>query len=460
MTEVRAGIYVRISHDPTGKKAGVTRQDEDCRELCARLGWPVTAVYVDNDVSASKDRVGEDYGRLLGDIESGVINAVVAWHSDRLYRRVLDLEQLIGIVEAHRTQIQTCQAGELDLSTPTGRMLARLLGIVARHEVEHKAERWKRGFLQRRQEGQPITFGPRHFFFERDGQTHRAEEVEHKNWIRDMVLGDVAPWTISQELNGAGVLTTMGNLWKPPSVRKTFSSAKLAGLVVMRGEIIGTGDWEPIYDRATWEAMRTRLGSKERRAIPPRISLLLGILFCLLCETRMEGYRQRTGKRAYRCPPKPYPGCGRVSIAAEETEEIVEAYARAKFNDDRFRAAIVARSTMAGGVELAAEIDQLEARLAEMEGVLADPNAKSVAAVSRAMDKLAGEIGAKREKLSRMSPVVLPAFGEWPDDLQARSSLISVAVGRVMIAPHPTSGGRAPDGSYFFPERIRIEPAA
>ena len=38
--------------------------------------------------------------------------------------------------------------GEVDLSNPTGRLVARMLGAAARHEAEHKAERQKR---QRRQ---------------------------------------------------------------------------------------------------------------------------------------------------------------------------------------------------------------------------------------------------------------------------------------------------------------------
>lgn len=36
----RAAIYVRISEDRQ-ERAGVQRQEEACRELCARRGWRV-----------------------------------------------------------------------------------------------------------------------------------------------------------------------------------------------------------------------------------------------------------------------------------------------------------------------------------------------------------------------------------------------------------------------------------
>jgi hypothetical protein len=49
-THARAALYVRISSDRGGAGLGVARQEEDCRALCARLGWRPVEVYADNDV--------------------------------------------------------------------------------------------------------------------------------------------------------------------------------------------------------------------------------------------------------------------------------------------------------------------------------------------------------------------------------------------------------------------------
>jgi DNA invertase Pin-like site-specific DNA recombinase len=48
----RAAIYCRISLDRAGAGLGVAPQQEHCRELAKRLGWPVADVYFDNNVSA------------------------------------------------------------------------------------------------------------------------------------------------------------------------------------------------------------------------------------------------------------------------------------------------------------------------------------------------------------------------------------------------------------------------
>jgi site-specific DNA recombinase len=62
--------------------------------------------------------------------------------SPRVLEEVIDLHDKRGIALATVT-------GELDLSSPTGRMLARMLGAAARHEAEHKAERHRRAGLQK-----------------------------------------------------------------------------------------------------------------------------------------------------------------------------------------------------------------------------------------------------------------------------------------------------------------------
>lgn len=56
-TPVRIAIYARVSDGRAGEAAGVARQLELCRRLCERRGWPVTAEYVDNDLSGSKPGV-------------------------------------------------------------------------------------------------------------------------------------------------------------------------------------------------------------------------------------------------------------------------------------------------------------------------------------------------------------------------------------------------------------------
>src|SRR5437588_10523727 len=96
----RAAIYCRISLDRAGAGLGVTRQEQDCRALAERLDWPVVGKpYVDNDVSAYSGKPRPQWQRLLGDIESEAVDAVICWHVDRLTRSPRELEDVIELAD-------------------------------------------------------------------------------------------------------------------------------------------------------------------------------------------------------------------------------------------------------------------------------------------------------------------------------------------------------------------------
>ncbi|HYA01279.1 MAG TPA: recombinase family protein, partial [Candidatus Binatia bacterium] len=136
----RAAIYARISRDRAGAGLGVDRQAAECRELATRRGWDVVATFIDNDISAFSGKVRPQYEALLGAIEGGRVEAVLAWHNDRLHRSPKELERFIDLVEHHKVAVAVVQGGDYDLTTSNGRLSARIVGAVARHESEHKSE--------------------------------------------------------------------------------------------------------------------------------------------------------------------------------------------------------------------------------------------------------------------------------------------------------------------------------
>src|SRR6266571_9410665 len=138
----RAAIYVRISRDPAGDMLGVQRQEPPCRELCERLSWEVVEVYTDDDVSAYSRRHRPAYERMLAGVRAGHVTAIVAWAADRLTRKPAENEAIIDLAERHGVKLATV-TGEYDLGTPAGRLHFRQLGIIARYESEHRAERLK-----------------------------------------------------------------------------------------------------------------------------------------------------------------------------------------------------------------------------------------------------------------------------------------------------------------------------
>ena len=74
---VKAGVYTRISSDPSGERAGVERQRADCEAHCKARGWEVVDVFCDNDASAYGRKPRLAYERMLAAVESGSIDAIV-----------------------------------------------------------------------------------------------------------------------------------------------------------------------------------------------------------------------------------------------------------------------------------------------------------------------------------------------------------------------------------------------
>ena len=88
-------LYARISEDRAGEMLGIKRQLEDCEKYANLKGWPVADRYFDDDISAYSGKPRPAYRRMLDDIASGQIDAVVVWHQDRLHRNPKELEEFL-----------------------------------------------------------------------------------------------------------------------------------------------------------------------------------------------------------------------------------------------------------------------------------------------------------------------------------------------------------------------------
>lgn len=273
---LRAAIYTRISNDPNGEQLGVTRQLEDCAALAERLSWQVVATFSDNDISAFSGKTRPDFEALLGAMKRGEIDALICWHTDRLYRSLKDLVRLLDV--AAGVQIKTVKGGDLDLSTPTGRMLATILGGVAVQESEHKGERQRAANVQRAASGRWQTAN-RAFGYTLDGQPLEPEASAVRKAVRDVLAGKSIQ-QVSREWNAAGLKTTLagqerkdanGNVikvldgkWNGPRVRRLLVNPRYAGWRMYRGKVVGRGDWTPLIDVDTHNGLVAYLSDPSR----------------------------------------------------------------------------------------------------------------------------------------------------------------------------------------------------
>lgn len=317
----RAAIYCRVSQDRSGEALGVDRQAALCEDKARSLGWVVAARYVDNDTSASRGS-RPAYQRMLQDIRDDKVDGIVAWQFDRLWRQPAQLEELLVLVEAKRTQIHVVVSGDVDPATSTGRLVARLFGAFARREVEQLAERTTAGKADAKRRG-GYTGGPAPFGYRvvplvmrADGRPLEVvpEAAEALQEAAAHLLSGGSLRQAARRLAQRGVRTSRGSVLDGTGLRKALTNPSTAARADVNGEFVPTS-WEPLLDYETWLALRDLFSDPSRRttASYERRWLLSGIAKCGVCGTPLSANTTAGGgpggrQAAYRCRALPLGG--------------------------------------------------------------------------------------------------------------------------------------------------------
>lgn len=396
----QAAIYVRISSDHTGEGLGVQRQEEACRELAERLGWSVSEVYTDNDISAYSGKPRPEYMRLLAGMEAGTVTRVVAWHTDRLHRSPVELERFAHVAIASNVLTHTVQAGPLDLSTPSGLMVARILGATARYESDNKAARLRAKHAQLRQTGRMV--GQRTFGWRLDEQGRLTGELDpvESALARDAasrVLAGASPYRIAEEWNEAGHRTTRGGLWTHGNLRTLLRNPKIAGLRAHKGEVVTDADghpvlgqWEPIVTVEEWQRLCVLFNTK-RNGRSGAVRHLLGGLLSCECGGVMYGAHMVRQEDLYACRD-----C-RSSIAKSKAEAPV--------------LGAVASAILFGDKKVRNDPHDAHSPLAERLSTIAEARARLVAAVEAGVLALK-DVAARRQALDEEEKKVRGALDQ------------------------------------------------
>ncbi|MFJ2650830.1 recombinase family protein [Streptomyces sp. NPDC087420] len=345
---VIVGAYERISDDAEDTGAGVERQREDCHALASIRRWDIARDYEDNDLSAYQRKVVRpQFEQMLTDLESGVIKGVVVYDLDRLVRQPRDLERLIDIYEENPGYVFSSYQGDIDLTSPDGRTMARVMVAFANKSSADTSRRVKRKQAALVAEGKLLHGGRRPWGWLPDGSVDPDAKREILAGHARILAGDrISAIQDDWAERGVGPTNAQGARYvgsvksgkAPGAVRhKTVQHAlthpALAGIKTYRGEVVAgtdgapiSGNWERICSPAELDAVVTALRDRARTTRGGQgvaKYLLSGIARCGACGKGMRGGVKRASY-LYSCNNySPDFRCGKVGRAGAPVDDLI-----------------------------------------------------------------------------------------------------------------------------------------
>ena len=156
----RAAIYLRVSTD----EQTTENQERALREVAARSGHEIVAVYRDEGISGAKGRDKRPgFDAMHKDASRRKFDIVMAWSVDRLGRSLQDLIGFLSELHSLGIDLALHQQG-IDTTTPAGKAMFQMMGVFAEFERQHDCRAgacWHRpGQGERHQERQSFRAPP------------------------------------------------------------------------------------------------------------------------------------------------------------------------------------------------------------------------------------------------------------------------------------------------------------
>lgn len=371
----RCGFYIRVSTDRQAKieEGSLKNQDHLLTqhvEIKNKLGsepWTIVDRYVDEGRSA-KDVNRPAFQRMMDDVKTGRINAILCLALSRISRSTRDLLDLVEFFTQHNVDFISLKE-DVDTTTPMGRLLLTFMGGLNQFEREQTGERTRAAFLARAERG--LWNGGHLFGYDVD-PNRKGYLIPNENekaivrFIFDTYLETGSVYRVKEILNEHGYKTKSYTSRRGkihPACR--FSHGRVYQLLtnpsyIGKKEInVSNGKNESKLVHAVWPALidenkfyevqrllKENCKSHNNGCVSTKHFYLLngGLLHCHKCGSMMEGrnghgHKGRTAYYYYFCKNK---DC-RFKLPQFEVENAIAALIGKMAQDNRILPKVVAK---------------------------------------------------------------------------------------------------------------------
>jgi DNA invertase Pin-like site-specific DNA recombinase len=326
--------YVRVSQS-AGRSGESFISPSDQRKkieaYAAGRGFVIAEVFEDIDQSGGKmERPGLD--RVLARIEAGESGGIVVSKIDRFARSLVGALRTIERIQDAGGVILSAE-GDFDTSTPTGRMVVRMMLTLAEFELERIRESWSTSQATAVARGVHIASRVPTGYRRREDKRLEPDPAAIpviRELFRRRARGE--GWTaLARLLDESGVRGPYENsLWTASAVSKMLSNRVYLG-EARSGRYVNSDAHEPLVTRAEFEAAQGK-----KTVAKPRNGdglLLAGLVRCQGCRylVKPDTMQDRDGSRLglYRCRVRH--AAGKCPAPATIMARILDPYVEAQF---------------------------------------------------------------------------------------------------------------------------------
>jgi len=344
---------------------------------------------------------------VLERVEGGETGGIVVAKIDRFARSLSGALEAIQRLEASGAEFVSVADG-IDPSTPAGKMLHRLLLVLAEFELDRVRENWR--VARERAVARGVHVASRvPTGYVRAANRSLEPHPEFAGVITDLFrrrAGGASWHELCDYMNASGVVGPWGdNRWLSQTIQQLIQNRVYLG-EARSGEFVNTTAHEPLIDRLTWEAAQRAPGRQPARGEP---ALLTGLVRCAGCRylLRPTSMKERSGKRRrmYRCFGRS--SAGKCEAMAYVSAELIDAHIERLFFESA--GALAAH----GAVDTSSVVADLERRAEEAEAELsayrdderivgalgAERFVEGLQGRSKALDEAHAELAAARDRL-------------------------------------------------------------
>jgi len=337
----RVGIWIRVSTDMQVQGDSPEHHEQRARHYVqSKNGWQITEVYRLEAVSGKSVMAHPETKRMLADIKSGHISALIFSKLARLARNTKELLEFSELFRAANADLISL-AESIDTSSPAGRLFYTIIAAMAEWEREEISARVQASVPIRAKLGKSLG-GAAQFGYKWDNNEFVPNQAEApiRVLMYELFLKYQRKKPVARELNSLGYRTRNNSLFTATTVHRLLRDSTAKGIRIANyTKNVGANkgwvakpkeEWvtmpcTPIVSNDLWEHCNRILDEQEKKRAPnakKAVYLLSGFVYCS-CGKKMYVYQK---SQNYACK-----SCKR-RIAVADLDEIYQVYLQEYLN--------------------------------------------------------------------------------------------------------------------------------